>query len=409
MRIALFHNVPSGGAKRAIYEWVRRLTPDHGVDVYSLTSADHEFCDIRPFVREHHISEYLPRPVFRSPLGRLNQWQRWRDLRDLTQLARNTARCIDRSEYDVVFAHTCQYTHAPLLLQFLQTPTVYYLHEPVGRRVVRSIRRPYLRTNRVRSLLDRFDPLNTLYQSALANAQAKSIARTTRLLANSRYTQEQMERAFAVETLVSYYGVDWETFRPRQDTEKEYSVISVGELTARKGFDFIVEAVGHIPPPKRPKVKIVSNVINEEERAYVQDLARRLDVKLELFINLDSERLAVEYNRALLCVYTPVLEPLGLVPLEAMACELPVVAVVEGGVIDTVIDGFNGRLVPRDPVAFAAAVQELIDDPVQRSHLGRQARERVQSHWSWEKSTTEIEEHLSKTAGGTVKPRGQQH
>ena len=80
MRIALFHNTPSGGAKRAIYEWTRRLAANHLVDVYTLSSADHDFCDIRPFVEQHYIFEFQPRGLFGSPWGRLNQLQRWRDL-----------------------------------------------------------------------------------------------------------------------------------------------------------------------------------------------------------------------------------------------------------------------------------------------------------------------------------------
>ena len=73
MRIALFHNAPSGGAKRAIYEWTRRLTEHHQIDVYTLNSADHDFCDIRPFVQQYQVFDFAPRKLFNSPWGRLNQ------------------------------------------------------------------------------------------------------------------------------------------------------------------------------------------------------------------------------------------------------------------------------------------------------------------------------------------------
>lgn len=400
MKIALFHNAPSGGAKRAIYEWVRRLAAHHVIDVYSLTSADHDFCDVRPFVRDHYVRRYDPRPLFDSPLGRLNQWQRWRDLQDLSQLECSIARQIDGGGYDVVFAHTCQYTHAPLVLQFLRTPTVYYLHEPVGPQFSRPIQRSYFRSNPLRERLDRIDPLKHLFLTSLADAQRRSIRSTSRLLANSRYTRSQMKRAYALEMEVCRCGVDHETFRPRSggEGEKEDSVISVGELTPRKGFDFVVRAVGRLPSTKRPRVKIASNLVNETEKSFVLELAARHDVSLELLTRLSSEELALEYGRALLCVYAPVMEPLGLVPLEAMACEVPVVGVAEGGVIDTVVDGLNGRLVPRDEGAFAEAIQELIDDPVKRSLLGKQAREYVFAEWSWERSTEQIERHLCEAA-----------
>ena len=110
MRIALFHNLPSGGAKRAVYEWTRRLAASHEVDVYTLSGADHAFCDIRPLVQEHHVLDFTPHRLFESPWGRLNQLQRWRDLGKLTRLGRCIAREIDAGDYDVVFAHPCHYT-----------------------------------------------------------------------------------------------------------------------------------------------------------------------------------------------------------------------------------------------------------------------------------------------------------
>ena len=91
MRVALFHNAPSGGAKRAIYEWTRRLATSHDVDVYTLTTADHAFCDIRPLVRRHVVFDFAPRRLFQSPWGRLNQVQRWRDLEELSAIGRRIA------------------------------------------------------------------------------------------------------------------------------------------------------------------------------------------------------------------------------------------------------------------------------------------------------------------------------
>jgi len=95
MRIALFHNLPSGGAKRAVYEWTRRLASDHFIDVYSLSTADHSFCDIRPLVNNNYIFGFEPNKLLKSPFGRLNQFQRWRDLGELTRIGKNIAQAIN--------------------------------------------------------------------------------------------------------------------------------------------------------------------------------------------------------------------------------------------------------------------------------------------------------------------------
>ena len=55
MKIALFHNLPSGGAKRVLFDLVSRLSHYHKIDIYSFSTADHEFCDLRPYVNKYFI------------------------------------------------------------------------------------------------------------------------------------------------------------------------------------------------------------------------------------------------------------------------------------------------------------------------------------------------------------------
>ena len=382
------------GAKRAIYEWTRRLATSHCIDAYTLSGADHSFCDIRPLVRQHHIFGFSPKRLFSSPWGRLNQLQRWRDLAELTQLGRDIAIKIDEGNYDVIFAHTCLYTFMPAFLQFVRTPAIYYLHEPFGRRFIRKFERPYLRANKWRDTLNRFDPLIELYNHRLESLQHKSIHNTRRLLANSHFTQKLMRMAFGVEAPVCYVGVDSDNFRPMPNVSKGNCVISVGELSPRKGFDFIVESLGFVPSRIRPQLVLACNSVNAAEKAYVHAIAATYDVDLRVLTNLSTDELAVEYNRAHLCVYAPLQEPLGLVPLEAMACGMPVIGVREGGVQESIIHAHTGLLIERNPRQFAEAVQQLLDKPALASEYGRNGREHVLRNWSWDHASESLEANL---------------
>jgi D-inositol-3-phosphate glycosyltransferase len=89
-------------------------------------------------------------------------------------------------------------------------------------------------------------------------------------------------------------------------------------------------------------------------------------------------------------VCTPWYEPFGIVPLEAMACGVPVVASAVGGLVDTVVDGSTGKHVPpRNPRALAQALRSCINDPVRCAELGAAGRDRAECRYSWDRIAAE--------------------
>jgi glycosyltransferase involved in cell wall biosynthesis len=373
---------------------MRRLATNHTLDVYTLSTANHDFCDVRDYATTHNIFEFRPRPLFRSPWGRLNQLQRMRDLGTLTKIGEQIASQINAGKYDIAFLHPCLYTYTPTFTALLEIPSLYYLHEPFGPSFVRKFDRPYLKEGGMRKKADQIDPLISLYKNRLASLRAQSVAATTRLLANSEFTRHWMQRQYQVDTPVCYYGVNTEQFRPLPESEKEGFVLSVGELSPRKGFDFLVTSLSKIPSPQRPTLHLVCNNVQDEERNYIETLADRFGVTLQIQTRLDAEQMAIEHNRARLCIYSPVAEPFGLVPLEAMACGTPVVGIAEGGVQEIIRHEQTGLLIERDAKKFGAAIQALLNNPERLAIYGQNARTYVLEQWSWERSTKVLEEHL---------------
>lgn len=399
MRVAIYHNLPSGGAKRALYEWIKRLSASHVIDVYSLTSADHAFCDVREHVNQYFQFSFRSRKLFSSPLGRLNRIQKLRDFRELDILGNQIAQQMDKERYDIVFVNPCVHTYIPSFLAYTTMPSLYYLHEPFGPSFIRHFRRPYFKLDRGwRRILDRFDPLIFAYERRLQMMRKKSIHNTNLFLANSHFTRSEFIRTYGVDATICHYGVNTEEFHPINGFEDDNSVITVGELTPRKGHDFLIESLSLIPASERPCLKIAYNWENPLETQYLQELAYRRGVHLRLLSNLNTSQLAVEYNKSKLCVYAPVMEPFGLVPLEAMACGTPVVAVAEGGVSESVSDGFVGRLTPRDPVIFAEVLRSILANEDLCKQYGEQAQAYVRNKWTWDESTIQIEKHLRRVA-----------
>jgi glycosyltransferase involved in cell wall biosynthesis len=103
-------------------------------------------------------------------------------------------------------------------------------------------------------------------------------------------------------------------------------------------------------------------------------------------------------------VYAPRLEPFGLAPLEANACGLPVVAVAEGGVRETIIDGVNGFLVQHQPQMMAHAIQRLTQDKDLVACLSKNGLEIVQEKWSLNSAVERLERELTQVAMPEASP-----
>lgn len=395
MRIAVFHNLMSGGAKRALNEMARRLSPRHQLDVFTLSCANHDFADLRPFVARYEVTSFQPTRLLKFPLARLNQAIRLIDLLRLQPVARAIAQKIEQTGCDVALVHLCQFENSPSVLKYLRRiRSVYYCQEPLRRLYESMPARPYDESaSRRQQILGQLDPLPGLYNLVLKSIDRRNIRSAGVVLVNSDYIRVAVRAIYQREAQVSYLGVDEKFFRPIP-TAKHPNLLSVGSLTPLKGFDFLIESLAHLPADQRPALVLASNFQNPPERLYLEQLARDRKVELTLLSNISDEDLVKLYNQAALTVYAPVREPFGLVSLESMACGTPVVAVREGGIPEAIVHGQVGLLMERDPAQFAEGVRQMLSDPARLSDYGRQGREHVRQHWTWDQAVHRLEQTL---------------
>ncbi|SDZ34707.1 Glycosyltransferase involved in cell wall bisynthesis [Amycolatopsis xylanica] len=177
---------------------------------------------------------------------------------------------------------------------------------------------------------------------------------------------------------------------PRAATRFRRRLVAVGRLVPRKGFDIAIAAL-----PRLPGTELVIAGGPENGRLKDDPEARRLLALAGKLGVRDRVRLAGQVGRkdmpALLrsadaVVCTPWYEPFGIVPLEAMACGVPVIAAAVGGLIDTVVDGVTGLHVPpRRPDKVAEAAGRLFADPAVRDTFGLAGQDRTRSRYSWDR------------------------
>ena len=380
--------------KGTLYEEVRRLSVNHHIDVYSLSSANHEFADLRPYVAKHKVFDFQPRQLFSSPFGRFNQALRLADLKRLGSLSKFIAQEIEGEEYDVCLVHPCQFESSPSIISNLKhSPTVYYCHEPLRRIYEKMPERPYDDTGSpLRLALNRIDPLIASYLRVLKNTDQDNTRKADIVLVNSKFIQNSVKEIYQVDAKVCYHGIDADWFHPLQE-DKQNFVFSVGSLTPLKGFDFLINAIALVPENTRPVLVIASNFQNPPERDLIQ-FAREKRVELKLEGNISEERLVQLYSQAKITVYASIREPFGLVPVESMSCGTAVVAVRDGGIQETVVDEKTGILVDRDPKQFSVAINRLLSNPSQAEEFGRNGRKNVLQNWTWEKAINTLEGYL---------------
>ena len=186
-------------------------------------------------------------------------------------------------------------------------------------------------------------------------------------------------------------GVDTSVFTPDGPAAPRGGrprLLALGRLVGRKGVATAIAALARLPEaelvvaggPDRRQLD------GSGDYRALRDAALRHGVADRVSFVGSVARPAVPalIRSADIVVCVPWYEPFGIVPLEAMACGVPVVASSVGGLADTVVDGQTGCLVPaRDPRALASALTELLADPGKRAAMGTAGVERTRRRYTW--------------------------
>lgn len=400
MRIAIYENLPLGGARRASFELGLQLARYHEVDLYRLNTYSNAAMDLGPHVKRVHVYPY--RPLFGLLDRRLGRGQlaprSYTLFAPLQRLQRRIADDIRAGGFDVVLAHTDGMTQAPYLLRWLSgTRSVYFCQE-------------VLRVAHERAALDQHrahlgarsglvGPLRKLEDGWVLRRLTAEDARNARsagqIVVNSRYSRERVWAAYARDADVCYLGVDVERFVPDATTALETELLSIGSPVEGKGHLVVIEALGRMPGDVRPGLRVI--LPRPAGAEMLERAARERGVELSVEVGVDEATLISRYRAALATVCAARLEPFGLTALESMACGTPVIAVREGGFQESVLDGATGFLIEPGPDAIANAVARLRDDPELASRMRRAAREHVLT-WTWEKSGRRLEAILQAAA-----------
>jgi glycogen synthase len=210
---------------------------------------------------------------------------------------------------------------------------------------------------------------------------------------------------------VIHNGIDVQQYKPTPNPAVLQSyhidptipfVLFVGRITRQKGIMHLINAIQYM----RSGIQVVLCAGAPDTPALGEEMATRVEQAGHESSNriiwvpqmMPREDVIVLYTHASVFVCPSVYEPFGIINLEAMACETPVVASAVGGIPEAVVHGETGLLVPVEPVSpqdfepgapeqfardLATAVNSLLNDPETMRALGKKAREHVERYFSW--------------------------
>jgi D-inositol-3-phosphate glycosyltransferase len=306
---------------------------------------------------------------------------------------------------DDLWPHMADFAdHLTEMLKFQQPDVVhahFWMSAWASARAARRLNLPLLVTFHALGSVERryqgpadTSPLNRIRVEVAVAGAADSIVATA--------TEEVRELALlgvpSSKVSVVPCGVDLEHFTPASTSNASpvvpqrrcrHRLLSIGRLVPRKDYDIVIEALIWLPETELliAAGACIGDTTPDPEHDRLIAVAEGLGVadRVRLIGQVARADMPALLRSADLVICSPWYEAFGIVPLEAMACGVPVVASAVGGLLDTVVDSVTGALVtPRDSVALAEVVGPLLESPSRRAEFARAGLQRVRSRYSWD-------------------------
>ncbi len=386
MRVAIYHNLPDGGAIRALHELVRHSYEEVEYDLYQLAPIDQASrYNFQPYVKNHKSYDYIYSPSKIDIL--IEIVTRFARLR---RIQKNIAHEIDSKNYDAVFVHHCAIAQTPFLLEYLKTKSLYFIQEP--RRL--SFEQDFYKNSKEMIPKVLRAPW-VLRQKILKDFDIVNASKCSAALCNSKYAQGNISKAYNINAEVCYLGIDKEKFFYTKQAKKNQIVV-VGTLHPAKGQDLAIRALAKTDAKHVTKLVLVYENYDTRYKQELNELSDNLGVTIEFRQGVSDGQLAQIYSESIATLAVAAKEPFGFTPIESAACGTPTVAVKQGGYLETVNDGINGLLCKRDVSSIAHAIKKVEKTNWSPGVMSKEAR----AKWSWQTSAENYLDALEELVDG---------
>lgn len=220
----------------------------------------------------------------------------------------------------------------------------------------------------------------------------KTVPKIESVLTNSINSQIRIRKYLKREAKIIHPGVDVNKFE--NESYDDYFFYP-SRITPEKNFEMAIEAFEKlVKEEKYKKYKlIIAGSVQKERKEHVEYLNKIKNMKkenVEILIDVSEQKLIELYKNCLCVLFTPINEDFGMVPLEAMSCEKPVIALNEGGPKETIIHGETGYLI-NNIDEMVEYMKEICNDMNVVEQMGKMGRRRAMENFTWDKFVRKID------------------
>lgn len=267
-------------------------------------------------------------------------------------------------------------------------------------------------------LTERHSLLKRLYRAPIDRLEEFTTGMADLVVVNSKFTATIFKQTFpnlaAIQTDVLYPSLNTSTFDQEiHDLDglvpehRRILFLSINRYERKKNLSLALQALaalkGQISVGQWEQVHLVMAggydervAENVQHYAELRSLAASLGLEEHVtFLRSFSDHQKVALLSKSTCVlYTPSGEHFGIVPVEAMYMQCPVIAVASGGPLESVADGETGFLCQSTAKSFAEAMRRFVVDPELKQRVGKAGRERVLGRFSLQAFTDQLYQYV---------------
>ena len=243
-RIAFFHELPPGGARRAVNEIGRVIKRDDVVDLYIVDNYQNK--EEKKYFNNTFFYEFIPK-IWPGHNWKIRLYKDTLELIKLYFLHRKISSEIRNKNYDIIFVHASKFTESPFLLRFPNKIKIFYCHDPHYRMIYEKIFNIPKELDPARYL---YEKINRYFRKLI---DRENIKRADKIISNSKYTKKSLKKTYNKESVVCYLGVDPQLFSPNRRIKKNIDILYIGSNEPVDGRLLLMESLKFLS--FKPKIK----------------------------------------------------------------------------------------------------------------------------------------------------------